>query len=79
MKFSDRSGSPKKETLTDEEYESIIRLLEECQDHLALYNQWEEDFMTSVIEQCQEKKPISVRQREIVGNLHDKLTRRRSY
>lgn len=78
MKFSDRRGQVEKEKLTDDEYEGIIRLLEECQDHMALYNQWEEEFMTSVIEQCHAKHPLSVRQREVVGNLHDKLTRRRS-
>ena len=78
MKFNSGTGwESSKSNLSEEEYQNLKEMLDECQVHLALYNGWEEEFMNDMIIRIDERKPLSVKQREIIGSLHNKVTRRR--
>ena len=79
MRFKEGSewAGKDKDTSDDFDPELIKTMIGECQDHMAMFNSWEEEFMTSILEQIENKKRLSVRQREIIGNMHDKMLKRR--
>lgn len=79
MKFKDGAEWAGKKEVDPDEFdpELLKEFIEECELHLALFNKWEEDFLASVKAQLESGKVLSMRQREIIGNMYEKTQRRR--
>lgn len=79
MRFNSSSDNwqAKKSDLSDEEYKQLSDFLDDCELHLALFNSWEENFIIDMRERIDHKLPLTVKQREVIGNLHEKIIRRR--
>jgi dissimilatory sulfite reductase (desulfoviridin) alpha/beta subunit len=72
MKFNAKEKWEKKESDPDTDYEQLASMLETCLDHMARFNGWEEEFINDMVEKVGEQKFLSVKQREIIGNLYEK-------
>lgn len=80
MRFNSSNDSSRKrerESDTDVDYELLGSMVDDCLIHLALYNAWEENFLTDMKEKIEARAALSPRQREIIESCHAKVTRRR--
>lgn len=79
MRFNSSSDNwqAKKSELSDEDYKQLSDFLDECELHMAIFNGWEENFIMDMRERIDHRLPLTVRQREIIGNLYEKIVRGR--
>lgn len=77
MKFNSMGGwEAKKSNLSDADYKQLDEFLIECEFHFGIFNEWENKFITDMRERIEHQLPLTVRQREVIGNLYDKIIRR---